>query len=107
VEGEGFVGAAGVVGVVEMDDVLGGLEGKKEDGVAGVSPSEEEVVSFWNGVVEAKQVLTEARDKGYAKEKGEFAQEYRDVKDVVELWTWDLEGMKRKVEILKEVMHIG
>jgi hypothetical protein len=96
-----------VEGVLEMEDVLGELEGKKEDGVAEVSPSEEEVGGFWNGVVEAKQVLTEARDKGYAKEDGEFAQEYRDVKDAVELWTWDLEGMKRKVEILKEVMHIG
>jgi hypothetical protein len=51
--------------------------------------------------------LVEARDKGYAKEDGEFVQEYRDVKDAVDLWTWDGEGMKRKVEILKEVMNIG
>jgi hypothetical protein len=72
-----------------------------------VYPSEEEVGGFWNGVVEAKQVLVEARDKGYAKEDGEFAHEYRDVKDAVELWIWNLEGMKRKVETLKEVMHIG
>jgi hypothetical protein len=103
------VGFKRVEGVLEVEDVLGKLEeqGRNKEETLEMYPSEEEVGGFWNGVVEAKQVLVEAMDKGYAKEDGEFAQEYRDVKDAVELWTWDLEGMKRKVEILKEVMHIG
>jgi hypothetical protein len=49
----------------------------------------------------------EAKDRGYVKEDGEFAQEYKDVKDAVELWSWDLEGMREKVGDLKQVAHIG
>jgi hypothetical protein len=29
------------------------------------------------------------------------------VKDAVELWSWDLEGMRKKVEDLEQVAHIG
>jgi hypothetical protein len=96
-----------VEGVVEMDEVLSQLEMKVKEAVTAVFPAEDDFEGFWHGVLEAKQVLVEARDRGYAKDDGEFAQEYRDVKDTAELWTWDLNGLRKKVESLKQAMHIG
>jgi hypothetical protein len=96
-----------VDGVVETDEVLSEGEEKEEEDVTTVRPAEDEAEGFWHGVLEAKQVLVEARDRGYAKDDGEFAQEYMDVKDTAELWTWDLNGLRKKVKSLKQAMHIG
>jgi hypothetical protein len=96
-----------VDGVVEMDEALVDLEAKEKEDVVVVYPTQEKLERFWGGLLEAKQVLVEARDRGYVKEDGEFVQEYKDVKDAVELWSWDLEGMRKKVEDLEQVAHIG
>jgi hypothetical protein len=44
---------------------------------------------------------------GYTSESGGFEEEVGELKDAVELWSWDLEGMGRKMEGLKEVLGIG
>jgi hypothetical protein len=95
-----------VEGLLEMDDILRESESEREVEKEAY-PSRGKVDRFWNNVVEAKQVLTEAKDRGYSSENGEYWQEIRDVKDAVELWTWDVEGMRRKVKALKEMLGIG
>jgi hypothetical protein len=64
-------------------------------------PSTEEVEAFWATVTEAKRVLNEAKDRGHTERDGEFQEEVRELKEAVEVRTWDVEGLKEVVEWLK------
>jgi hypothetical protein len=94
---EWFVGA---------EDGLENISKEQREGWE-VYPRQQEINEFWGKVHEAKQVLGEAKDRGCTSESGGFEEEVQDLKDAVELWSWDIEGMGRKMERLKEVLGIG
>jgi hypothetical protein len=91
---------------IRADDGLGKIRKEQGEGWE-VYPRQQEVDNFWNKINEAEQVLVEAKDRGYTSESGGFEEEIGDLKDAVELWSWDVEGMGRKMERLKEVLGIG
>jgi hypothetical protein len=91
-----------VEGLIEMESVMDSV--RRNDKVC---PSEQEVNEFWGALVEAKQVLSEARDRGYTSEEGDSKDEVREVRYWVEVRSWDSEGVRRSVEKLKEKLGIG
>ena len=98
-------GLSRVEGVLGIESTLS--RDKKTLDVRESYPGTEEVKMFWDTVTEAKHVLNEAKDRGHAEEKGEFRDEVRAVKYCVEISTWDVEGMRRNVEVLKARLGVG
>jgi hypothetical protein len=95
----------GVERLLGMEEVLESQE--SVDKAREVYPSAKEVKTFWDTVMEAKRVLGEARDRGHTSEEGEFAEEARALKDWVELRSWDVPGLRERLEILKAQLGIG
>jgi hypothetical protein len=94
----------GVRRVMEVEKMLG--EMRKEISRE-VFPGPEEVREYWDAIVEARRVLGEARERGHTHWEGEFVEEVGNVKYWVEERTWDTEGLKRCVGVLKGKMGIG
>lgn len=69
-------------------------------------PDLDAVNSFWNSIAEARMVVNEAKDRGHTAEKGEWRDVVRGVRECVELKTWDVAEVDRRVKVLKEGLDI-
>lgn len=98
-------GKSGVERLLGMDNILEGqsLNSKARE----TYPGAEEVKKLWDTVMEAKRVLSEAKDRGHTSEEGEFVEDIRVLKDWVELRTWDASGIRQRLGHLKEQLEIG
>jgi hypothetical protein len=68
---------------------------------------ETEMGEWWDLVMEARQVLGEAKDRGLTSEQREFGEKVKELKDAVEMRAWDLGGLMKSVEGLKVNLGIG
>jgi hypothetical protein len=72
-----------------------------------VYPNAEEAERYWDTILEAKRVLSVAKDRGHTSEEGEFAQGVKILKGCVELRSWDISSMRWSMEQLKGQLGIG
>ncbi|EAT90222.1 hypothetical protein HBH56_059530 [Parastagonospora nodorum] len=70
-------------------------------------PSKDEIGEFWDTFRNATLVLREAGYRGHTSVQGEFAVWVRALKEWVELRTWDVEGIRERMEVLKGKLGIG
>lgn len=95
-------GGVGRMGILERERVLGDVEGRKDEVSVGVVPGREEVEAFWGLVGEARSVLDAAKER-----KDEVGEEMKELRDVVELRTWDIRALLAAIERLKERLGLG
>jgi hypothetical protein len=74
---------------------------------AGEVPSKDEFGEFWDTFRNATLVLREAGYRVHTSVQGEFAVWVRALKERVELRTWDVEGIRERMEVLKGKLGIG
>jgi hypothetical protein len=99
---------SGVEGLIEVEKMLQGRDvQKKAPKTREMYPSANEVKMFWDTVAEADLILKEAGYRGHTSDKGEFAEGVQNLKNWVELRTWDVVGVTERLEVLKEQLGIG
>lgn len=94
----------GGLGLLAREKVLTEVEDRmddddNDDGLD-VVPKREAVEAFWKLVGEARLVLDVAK-------KSAFQEEMRELRDVVELRTWDIRALRWAIENLKERLGLG
>lgn len=80
---------------------------RPQPSLAQVHPAEVKVKEYWDMVVEAKQTLSAARDRGHTSEEGDWQEEVRQLKNALEMRTWNVEKVRAWVEELKGVLMLG
>jgi len=95
-------GLSGVEKLGEMDTLI-----RRRDAVNKMVPSKREVGEFWDTFKIATLVLREAGYRGHTSVEGEFAVWVRGLKKWVELRTWDVEGIRERMDELKAKLGIG
>jgi hypothetical protein len=94
--------------LLETEKVLKGLDGgSKNLAKSAVYPGLEERKGYWDTITEARRLLIEAKERGHTHREGEYREEVGNVKEWVEMRTWDTEGLRRNVGLLKEKLGIG
>ncbi|CAO2652606.1 Nn.00g008890.m01.CDS01 [Neocucurbitaria sp. VM-36] len=94
----------------EMKYALGVIEYAKEhpnmSKHRAAFPRPDEVQRFWDVVIEARKTLGEAKDRSHTVEVGEWEDQVREVKELVEIRAWDTEELIRRVRVLQEQLGI-
>lgn len=70
-------------------------------------PSPGEVEAFWTTLKDAELVLSEARERGHTEDTGDFKEEVRNVRYLVDVRSWGIESLREEVERLKARLGIG
>ncbi|KAF2034098.1 hypothetical protein EK21DRAFT_57232 [Setomelanomma holmii] len=97
-------GASEVEHVLYLQDTLETLSSAPQDRVG---DEECDTKPFWDAVIEGKQVLNEAKDRGHDVNKGEWSEEVLALKNTVELKAWDVKVVREGIRVLKERPGLG
>ncbi|KAI8932789.1 hypothetical protein NX059_010279 [Plenodomus lindquistii] len=87
--------------LIGLEEALGVLK-QQEDVKKEQYPTDEAIHTFWRSVTEARKVLQEAKDRGHTAERSEWRDIVGEIREWVELRTWETEIIDVRVAVLRD-----